>query len=91
MEKELLQPADPRKVLYISDSAGRSGKTEFVDTMERKYPNRVHLVPIASASQMALNVDDIERRQDKDIVIFDVKRQQRFAREQWHFVQELKD
>ena len=74
---ELLMPADKRKVLYISDKAGSRGKTTFVEQMALKYPNRVHVVPIAASNcgLMSLNMTNIERRKEKDIIIVGVNRQ----------------
>ena len=91
MEEELLKTPNRRKVLYISDETGGSGKSTFVEQMALKYSNRVHIVPIASANQMALHMAKIERCEEKNIILFDVKKQQKFKNDKWLFIEELKD
>lgn len=79
------------KVLYVSDEVGGSGKTPFVSKMEKKYRSRVHVVPIGTAIQMAIHMDEIQKCQDHNIILIDFPKQKQFKREKWSFVEELRD
>ena len=86
LEEILLQKGDPRKIHYIVDSEGESGKTEFIAKMKARHPTRVLEVAHGNAQSMAKSMDKVKDVMKKDIILLDIPKAYKFKPEHYAVV-----
>lgn len=64
-------PADPRKIIFVVDPVGNSGKTWFTEKLLHERPDAVQILSVGRREDLAFAVDE-----RKSIFLFDLPRSQ---------------
>lgn len=69
LERELLEPADDRTIIFYVDTEGNKGKSWFIDWFLGRHPEKTQLMTVGRANDAAYDLDPT-----KHIVLVDVTR-----------------
>ena len=72
LEKELNQPADPRKIIVYVDKEGNSGKTFYAQNRVQRYPDKTIVMNNGKSENMLHVASKVE--EDPDVIFIDLSK-----------------